>query len=445
MRAAEGDVAGSRAEFLAALHLDALRFRPDPAINAVVRKVAGDTPGVQLVDAARELGSDAASAAAPAGRDLLLEHVHFTWEGNRRMARLLGAAAGPALFGTPPGPWLDDPAIAGAVGYTVFGHWETLQLMQAIRGEPPFTGQLTFGEDQLRYQHELQEAEAAARDPAAADAALHVLGRAAEAAPDDAPLQLELAAFLEANRGSPAALPYLDRALALEPRTADLLVRRSRALAGARNYAEAEGDLQEALRLDPYDLPAYGALAETLRASGHFELGRTLFAAAIHRHPQSGLIRLSYADLLYFHGDRDQAVAQCRAVLDQEPGSGDALRRLVSLYTAEGKAAEAEALMAAARASQPLNFENNLALARIYDRRGETARAAECLADAARGGPATAQVHVYLARNLSRLGRPQDALLELARARRCALLVGDQGLVAQVDETIRKVEGATSR
>jgi tetratricopeptide (TPR) repeat protein len=445
VRAAAGDLAGSRSEFLAALHLDALRFRPDPAINAVVREVAGDTPGVELVDAARELGSDAASTAAPTGRDLLLEHVHFTWEGNRRMARLLGTAAGTALFGPPPGSWLDEPAIADAVGYTVFGHWETLQLMQAIRGQPPFTGQLTFGEDQLRYQHELQQAQAAAHDLAAGQAALHQLVRAAAAAPDDAALQLELAAFMEANRGSPTALPYIDRALTLEPRSADLLVRRSRALVGTGNTAEAERDLEEALRLDPYDLPAYGALAQALRASGHFELGRTVFEAAIRHHPQSGLIRLSYADLLFFHGDRDLAVAQCRAVLDQEPGSADALRRLVSLYTADGKAAEAEALMEGARATQPLNFENDLALARIYDTRGDTAKAAECLADAARGGPATAQVHVYLARNLSRLGRPQDALLELARARRCALLVEDQGLVDQVDETIRKVEGAATR
>ena len=128
-----------------------------------------------------------------------------------------------------------------------------------------------------------------------------------------------------------------------------------------------------------------------------------------------------------------------RQVLAAEPGDEDALRRLVSLYTAEGRNQEAFDLMSAARATQPLNFENDLALARIYDERGDGDNAAACLTDAERGGPATAQLHLYLARHLGRKGRPRDALVELARARRAAILAGDTELVPQITATMTAV------
>jgi hypothetical protein len=67
-----GDVASARQHFLDALHWDALRFRPDAAINDAIRDVARTSgPGVSLVDAAVELGSDPASTGAISGRDPL--------------------------------------------------------------------------------------------------------------------------------------------------------------------------------------------------------------------------------------------------------------------------------------------------------------------------------------------------------------------------------------
>ena len=121
----------------------------------------------------------------------------------------------------------------------------------------------------------------------------------------------------------------------------------------------------------------------------------------------------------------------------REPGNPDALRRLVSLFTGEGRKEEAFALMTESRRTQPLNFENNLALARIYEERGNIEHVADCLQAAAMSGPATAQAHIYLARHLSKLGRPVEALVELARARRIAMLMGDSDLASEISATIR--------
>jgi predicted Zn-dependent protease len=186
-------------------------------------------------------------------------------------------------------------------------------------------------------------------------------------------------------------------------------------------------------------MPSYAALVDVLRATGDFARGRDVFTRAVANDPGSGLIRLSYADLLFFHGDRDLAVQECQEVLAADRADADALRRLVSLFTAEGKKQEATDLMEKARADQPFNFENNLALAKIYDERGDEAGAADCLAAAARSGPATAQVHVYIARHLSKVGRKEDALAELALGKRIAILGGDTDTARRIEDTMAAV------
>jgi tetratricopeptide (TPR) repeat protein len=437
-----GDIQGARAHYLAALHWDALRFRPDGRINSIARTVAAETPDlVHLVDSAKELGSDGASAGAPCGRETLLEHVHFNWDGNLRMGRMLAEESARVLFGTlaPPGRWLDGTGCADAVGYTAFGRLRMLRQMEPIRGKAPFTAQLTFGEDQARYRHEIDLAVREATSEEGLGTVREKLEAALRHDPENANILLRLA-DVEAQSNLPGrALALTERAIEILPRSPELMVRRARALASVGRTAEAQAVVLEALRTDPYNLPSYTALVEVLRMTGDFKAGRRAFSLALAENPDSGFIRLEFADLLFFHGDRDGAVRECRAVLSREPDNADALRRLVSLFTAEGRSDDAFAIMSAARQTQPLNFENNLALARIYEERGDVGRVFECLRAATLSGPATAQAHVYLARYLNRQGRPVDALVELARARRVAILMGDEGLASEVSATIRSI------
>lgn len=438
----KGDTAQARSEYIQALHWDALRFRPDPRINAIARKVAADSgSSVVLVDLARDLGSDPESKKPPVGKGILLEHVHFNWDGNVLVGRRLAEVSGSALFGAAPpgGRWLDASACAKGVGYTELGRLRMLRQMEPIRGKAPFTGQLTFGEDQVRYQQEIFRAEADAANPETLVEALQLLEAAAARSPEVPAIQLRLSEAYSQTSQPDRMLECIDRALGLAPRSPEVLVMRARALLALKRGPEAEETAIEALRMDPYDLPSYTAFVETLRLTGDFERGRGVFTAALARNPGSAFIRLSYADLLFFHGDRDQAVQECLSVLAKDGADEDALRRLESLYTAEGKKQEAFDLMVKARAAQPLNFENNLGLARAYDEKGDEDNTADCLLAAARSGPVTAQVHVFLARHLSKLGRPQEALVELARGERVALLAGDTETARHIEETMAAV------
>jgi tetratricopeptide (TPR) repeat protein len=441
---AGGDVAAARAQFLEALHWDALRFRPDTPINAAARRVAAGFPGsVFLTDCALELGADPASPVPPAGREILLEHVHFNWEGNEQMGRLLAKKAASVLFGagTAPGAWLDSSGCADAVGFTAYGRLRILRLMGAILGNAPFTNQITFGEDQVRYQRAVQLATGQATSVEGfARARLEIEAASARDPQNPAPpLQL---AGLESESGQPAeALRAIDRVLELEPKSPELLVLRGRALLALQREGEALAAVTEALRIDPNDLPAYTALVEVLQKGGEFATGRRILKAALARNPDSSYLRLTYSDLLFFHGDRDEAVGDCKLVLAADPENADALRRLVSLYTAAGNQEEAIALMKAARHTQPLNYENNIALARIYNDRGDDADVADCLEAATLSGPADAPIHLYLSSHFKKLHRPLDALVELARAQRVASEMGNTELAKRISESIRAGAG----
>src|SRR5262249_6547667 len=91
---------GARRYLLEAGHWDALRFRPDPALSDIIREVAARNPEkVGLLDTAKLFGSDPGSTSPPTGRELLLEHVHPSFEGNNHLAFLLAGAAEFDLFG----------------------------------------------------------------------------------------------------------------------------------------------------------------------------------------------------------------------------------------------------------------------------------------------------------------------------------------------------------
>ena len=89
---------------------DALRFRADSRINAIIREVAEAQPtgNVLLVDAEQALAKEGTGADSIPGEDLFYEHVHLTFEGNYLLGpRRLGPRCGSlARIGTiRPGGW----------------------------------------------------------------------------------------------------------------------------------------------------------------------------------------------------------------------------------------------------------------------------------------------------------------------------------------------------
>jgi tetratricopeptide (TPR) repeat protein len=438
----EGENASARRSYLGALHWDALRFRPDARLNEIVRAAAAQrAASVVLVDAARELGSDPASAGPIPGRDLLLDHVHFSWQGNFRMARLLADGCVAALPGAEarPGPSLDSGAVAAALGYTADARLKGLKVMVQLTLRPPFTNELTFSESQAGLKREVEEASAELAAPGAKAAAAASVERALAGDPDNASIAAHLAS-LESEAGDLArALSLIGLVESIEPGSAELSAQKARVLSQLGRYEEAQALLLSSVRLDERYYSAGTALVELWAGVRQFDEGRRFFARELARAPGNPYLRLEYANFLARCGDPKGAELQARAIWAGDPASRPAmaaLELLVRLLEAQGRAAEAEALSLEARPRQPGDYFNNERVVRIYASRNDAAGVADALRALKASGPFDSAQHVDLAHRYADLGRSLDMLNELAEARETAAIEGDARQVRAIEETI---------
>jgi tetratricopeptide (TPR) repeat protein/lysophospholipase L1-like esterase len=437
-----GENGEARRQYLDALHWDALRFRPDARLNEIIRQAAHGAAGsVVLVDAARGMGSDPASDAALAGREILFDHVHFNWEGNFRMAQMLADGCAQALSGrlAPGAKGLDRAGCAAALGYTPEARLKMLEVVVQLTLRPPFTGQFTFSADQALLKQQVEAARAEIRAPGEQASSIAVVGRALQLDPGNGPLAAR-AAMMEGDAGNfGPALALLDKAATLEPRSPELALHRAALLVRLKRFDEAEAILLGSLDLDREYFAAGNPLVDLWTETGQFDKGRRFFEHELARAPANPYLRLEYADLLGRSGDLAGAEREERRIWDAEPlgrPAMAALEMLVRQYTREGRTADTDALTLEARARQPGDYFNNQRLFRIYSARKDPAGAAACLELIERSGPFDSGEHLDLAHRFADLDRGKEMLDELAQAADIARIEGNEARVGSINEMI---------
>ena len=246
-----------------ALDLDTLRFRPDSALEQVIRDVASaDTAqGTELIDLAALLATR--SARGITGDDLLYEHVHLNFRGAYEVARELfpQVAADLARRGLVSGPVSQPFELEQArlrLGYTAYD--QALIAFELVNrfSRPPFTEQ---SDHVVRLETWRRRAESANILLARADAlpALRELYRRAIAlAPDDWILARNAGAMLVARHDAADALPLLQHAADWIDDDLDTLVPLGWAERELGHAAESHSVFARARALDPHypNLPA---------------------------------------------------------------------------------------------------------------------------------------------------------------------------------------------
>jgi len=439
-----GNIAAARRLFVEALRWDALRFRPDPRINEIIRRIAADHPAARLVDTARLLGADPASGAPIAGRELLFEHVHFDWEGNYRVARALAEGSedllGPAPAGAP--AWLDSAATAAAVGYTGRERAGVLQKIGPLIQSPPFPNQLTYTEDMARFARESTQARAAARDPVVLQRAREAIAAAIARDPGN-PFLAKIEDEIADDLGDlPAALAAAERARRLQPDNYAVVGNVAIKLARLGRLTEAETLLHDMAARSPVSeqialLPAFADLHARLKAP---EKHRALLERLHSMRPGDTNLLLARARWAESQGDTAAAERDLRAILARDPGQQMALEALVGLLARTNPAAAEQVTLDFAD-RQTRNHANNLRAALLAERRNDTEAQIRFLRAAERSGPVPAGLQIRLARLLIERNQPIDALGHLAEARRIALAEGDTETRAAVEQYIRQMRG----
>lgn len=172
-------------------------------------------------------------------------------------------------------------------------------------------------------------------------------------------------------------LAELERSLAQNSDSAELLFERASLFREDGRFEEAKRDYLELLRRAPTDFGALNDFGTLVLDAGYKSAARSLFGAAVRHHPDNPRGRVNLANLLLAVGEFDEARSHFEAALQIDPGDVHAHRGLGNLLAELGDAA-------GARRHRDQAFTNNFLTALPY--RGEGDAISVLLLVSAAGG-----------------------------------------------------------
>lgn len=242
--------------------LDALRFRADSRLNAVVKEIAAAHEGVVALVDAEEVFAQASPDGVP-GENLFWEHVHLSFDGNY----LLGVALAEQLVASltlgdgVDEPWLGKEACRERLGLSVFHEREVTEQMRTRLAVPPFTGQSGH---EARDQR-LKEKSATLQgkmSPELLAATTQRLQQLVGADPRDWMLREALAAVLIEGEQREAAIEQWKEVAKQMPHYASAHLKLGELYLGLNRRSEAVASLQESLKLAPNNTTAQKLLEQ---------------------------------------------------------------------------------------------------------------------------------------------------------------------------------------
>lgn len=210
-----GDREAALGHVRAASDVDALAFRTGSDLNRLVRELARAESGVGLVDIEELLNQE-----GPVGREVFLDHVHYDFAGNERVARWLAEeVAGrlpESMKGGAKSRFARTDAVEARLGLTDWNRVRVWEEMLRRFQQAPFTGQLGHRERDEWMAGRI----AALREtlhPRRYLEAEDIYLEAIQAHPKDPLLQENFAAFLEATDDVQRAVETWQSVSALMP------------------------------------------------------------------------------------------------------------------------------------------------------------------------------------------------------------------------------------
>ncbi len=177
----------AKRDLIKARDLDTLRFRADSVINELIRKI-GRRTGVELIDVEHELNK--LDPWGVSGEESFVDHVHFNFDGNYRVALLLAKRLEKRIRSLTnnathrPQQWLDRNRCAELLAYSPLYEWTALNLIQKRMLRPPYTFQIDYTQRLDRITRRLKKLEWASK-PAGMRQALRKIEQAIELHGDD--------------------------------------------------------------------------------------------------------------------------------------------------------------------------------------------------------------------------------------------------------------------
>ena len=454
--AALGRLREARERLLAACDLDVLRFRADRKINSTIRRVSAEraADAVYLVDAEESLAASDSQPGGIPGNDVFFDHVHFTFEGNYLLARVILdhlEKALPHLRGLrKSSSVLSREECAHALPMTPWDEYQSLVQMLATMSRAPFSNQpghtarisamresaellrkLASRPEVLREARRLYET-ALERAPddwslhyyygklllgaGESELAAHHMSVALKAYPWHLPLHIDLANAEMKNGRHKEAIALLLKALEISPDSAVAHAELVSALAGQGRIGEATAHFRKAVEIDPSDYDAYINMGIALGDQGDIEGATAHFRKALEINPENPVPYHNLGTALASQGRLDEAVTNFRRAVDLDPNYEAAHLSLGITLTGRGEIQEAVGHFRRTLEINPGNAVayNNLGAALASQ--GRIGEAVTCFRNAVDSDPAYVAARINLARTLGGQGRIEEAITHMQRA-----------------------------
>jgi len=454
--AALGRLREARERFLAACDLDVLRFRADRKINSTIRRVSAEraADAVYLVDAEESLAASDSQPGGIPGNDVFFDHVHFTFEGNYLVARVILDHLETALPHLrklrKSSSVLSREQCAHALPMTPWDEYQSLVQMLATMSRAPFSNQPGHTARISAMRESAERLRKLASRPEVLQDARRLYETALEKAPDDwslhyyygklllgagdselaahhmyialkaypwhLPLHIDLANAEAKNGRHKEAIALLLKALEISPDSAVAHADLVSALAGQGRIGEATAHFRKAVEIDPSDYDAYINMGIALGDQGDIEGATAHFRKALEINPENPVPYHNLGTALASQGRLDEAVTNFRRAVDLDPNYEAAHLSLGITLTGRGEIQEAVGHFRRTLEINPGNAVayNNLGAALASQ--GRIGEAVTCFRNAVDSDPAYVAARINLARTLGGQGRIEEAITHLQRA-----------------------------
>ena len=248
-----------------AREMDALPFRAGSKINELIREMGspGKSSSISLVDVATGLVGGGVGGQSAAGSDVFLDHVHFRFTGDYKVARIILPSVLEALAGRIGAPRTNRVATleecAAALGYNAWEEWQIASAIAKQSARPPFVEQWDHARRQAATEKTLTE-QAAQFTTNDLSRALGAVRAAIEANPEDWQLKYSLGMMTHLTGDQASAVVLFQATVEQFPEWPPARLMLGQALARAGKRWEAEEQFRQCLRLAPDFEPARRAL-----------------------------------------------------------------------------------------------------------------------------------------------------------------------------------------
>ena len=368
---AQGQLPAAHEHLQAACDDDALPFRTDTRINALIRAEAEthNGPRLKLLDAASVLATNQPDGLC--GLETFYEHVHFDFDGSYRLARAWADGIAP-LLPPSPGPWASQAECETLLGLSDWNRAAILEHMAVRMLVPPFSSQADNAQ-RMRHLHDRAAALRGGMNAADAARARDNFERQLAAAPEDWLMHENYALFLQATGNLAPALAEWRRVHELIPQDYLSWFQMGRMLGGEGQWAEAEAALQQAVAMRPGLTEAWIELGSVQASREDYAGALASYTIALKQRPEDGRTRFRIGKVLAKLNRHAEAVEYYRAALKLNAEDWEPHYELGAELDAAGQLAAALTEFGAAARLKPdysrahFNYGVVLAKTRRYD------------------------------------------------------------------------------